>query len=190
MNGTITVLPSSAPTTNPGQAVAKTAQQYHTQMQNAIASESKVKSGPVPGAAGHTNFIVSAGSQLGRVELDQFYPAAASIKAGDTVTWTPGGFHTVTFPPPAGPAIDPRCETSGAQDAPFKGRFAGCNLEVHIGAGAFPSGNAAAYAGGPLGSGLLVVPQPHAFTVTFTKPGVYHYFCLIHARMGGVVVVH
>jgi plastocyanin len=189
MNGSITVLPSSAPTTSPSQAVAQTAKQYNIQNQNAIASESKIKHGPVPGAAGHTNFIVSAGSQFGKIEMDQFYPAVANIKAGDSVTWTPGGFHTVTFPPPAGPAIAPMCELPGGKDRPFAGQFAGCDLEVVLGPGAVPSGNPAAYAGGTLGSGILVVPQPHAFTVTFTKPGKYLYFCLVHFNMGGFVNV-
>ena len=190
MNATITVVPNGAPTTTPAQAVAKSAAQYQTQNKNAEASESKIKTGPTPGAAGHTNFIVSAGSGYGRIEMNQFYPGAANIKAGDSVTWIPGGFHTVTFPPPNGPALFPQCETPSGQDRPFTGRFAGCNLEVGLGAGAAPSGNPAAYAGGTLGSGILVVPKPHAFTVTFTKPGKYLYFCLVHARMGGFIIVH
>lgn len=188
MSGTIRVVPAAAPVTTAAQAAARSARQYRTQVAHAAASEASIHSGPTPGAAGHTNFIVQAGSQYGRVEMDQFYPAAADVKAGDTVTFTPGGFHTVTFLPPLGPAIQPQCEVPGP-DKPFRG-YAGCNMEVLLGKGALPYGNPAAYAGGPLNSGLLVVPQPHAFAVTFTKPGTYRYVCLVHAHMGGVITVH
>jgi plastocyanin len=42
----------------------------------------------------------------------------------------------------------------------------------------------------PLSTGTPGVPLPHAATVTFTKPGTYHYFCLIHGPdMSGTVVV-
>jgi plastocyanin len=188
MSGTVTVVPASAPTTSAVTANARAAHQYQVGVSNAIATESKIHRGPTPGTLGHANFVVQAGSQYGRQEMDQFYPAQATIKVGDTVTFTPGGFHTVTFPP-SGPAIAPACEAA-PRDRPFTGRFAGCTLEVALGPGAFPSGTPTAYAGGHLTSGILVIPKPHVFTVTFTKAGIYHYVCLVHARMGGTVVVH
>jgi plastocyanin len=42
----------------------------------------------------------------------------------------------------------------------------------------------------PLTTGTPGVPLPHVATVKFTKPGTYHYFCLIHGPdMSGTVVV-
>ncbi len=52
-----------------------------------------------------------------------------------------------------------------------------------------PVGDPTHYAGGDLSSGI--VPPGGKFTVTFTKPGTYHYFCALHDFMGmtGKVIV-
>jgi len=49
------------------------------------------------------------------------------------------------------------------------------------------------YAGGFANSGLLYPSENgrSSWTVTFSKPGAYHYFCLIHfPYMSGWIVVH
>ena len=53
-----------------------------------------------------------------------------------------------------------------------------------------PYGDPSRYDGSyPLNSGVLFGPAP--FTVTFVKPGVYHYFCALHDYLGmvGTVIV-
>lgn len=61
-----------------------------------------------------------------------------------------------------------------------------------------PHGDPTDYSGGALSSGLLLPPPfngfagvPSTYTVTFTKPGTYHYICMFHDTMGmeGDVVV-
>lgn len=49
-------------------------------------------------------------------------------------------------------------------------------------------GDPAAYAGGPLSSGVILPPA--TFTVTFTKVGTYPFRCLIHDGMGMDGTVH
>jgi len=51
-----------------------------------------------------------------------------------------------------------------------------------------PVGNPSHYRGGTLSSGVVVDPTTK-FKVTFTKPGTYHYVCLIHDGMGMVGTV-
>ncbi|QGF24711.1 cupredoxin domain-containing protein [Raineyella fluvialis] len=56
-----------------------------------------------------------------------------------------------------------------------------------------PYGTPTAYSGGDLSSGMMLPPPyntfahvPSTFTVTFTKPGTYHYICMFHDTMGMV----
>jgi len=121
-----------------------------------------------------------------------FYPAALTVDAGDTVVWQPRGFHTVSFPRFLGiPAIGGACEsTHPGPDRPFRGSFAGCNFESTLGRGAIPSGpSGGPYTGGFSTSGILVVPRPHAWAVTFPKAGTYQYQCLVHWGMYGAITV-
>jgi len=119
---------------------------------------------------------VGAGDRV--VELTKFFPSAITVRAHDEVTFTDNDLqepHTVTFGPVAGNPAD--------------NAF-----------GVFPSGpgKAHAYDGvSALNSGYLfhesqydfwnlkdsvvsaAVPRTH-FSVTFTTPGTYSYYCLLH----------
>ncbi len=115
--------------------------------------------------------------------VDTFFPEGLTIHTGDTVVWTPGGFHTVAFGPPA---LLAQLRRAFITVTP---RPAGPPTVVYNPRVIFPSGGST-YAGmGFVTSGLLVSPRPHAYTLTFTRPGVYHYACLVHPGMDGTVTV-
>jgi plastocyanin len=132
-------------------------------------------------------------------DTNRFYRKVVTIHAGDRVTWSFRGFHTVMFPgrggtPPHLLTQDPGHPVSGATDATgapfwFNGRpqvmfnpFA----FIPTGGGDFDGGQPAA-SGAPRGQGAF---EP--YTLRFTKPGTYRYLCTIHsgnAPMAGVVKV-
>jgi|ECHnycMinimDraft_1075156.scaffolds.fasta_scaffold00215_3 plastocyanin len=99
-----------------------------------------------------------------------FYPSTLTIHVGDRVVWTQVDYadvHTVTFVPP------------GMQIPEF-----GSPMSV------IEVGNNSQYNGsGYYNSGVLLPFQ--TYTLTFTKPGIYTYVCLIHDSMGmiGQIVV-
>lgn len=92
-----------------------------------------------------------------------FFPNVLTIDAGDSVTFTGTG-HTVTFPGADGklPA-----STSPAAQMPAGG---------------------STYDGSTFTSSGLLTGKP--YTLQFTKPGVYPYYCLLHPGMMGVVIVN
>ncbi len=113
---------------------------------------------------------------------DVFMPEDLTIHVGDTVVWSPG-FHTVSFGPPALLAglrrrfVAPQPQQNGAP---------ALVLNPWV---IYPSGGHTYGGTGFINSGLLIAPKPHPFALTFTVPGVYHYACLIHPGMDGVVTV-
>ncbi len=54
---------------------------------------------------------------------------------------------------------------------------------------AFPVGGPAYDGTWFVNSGILVLPKPHPWALTFTKPGRYTYWCLIHTGMNGHIAV-
>lgn len=121
---------------------------------------------PVPPSGWHV--VAGSSSQQEAFQALQFFPSTITIDAGDTVTWTyPAGEpHTVTFlgagqaTPP--PPSDP-------------------NVAVPAG-GTTYDGSAYTSSGFVLGG--------KSYSLTFTKPGTYPYYCLIHGpEMVGSVVV-
>lgn len=191
MNGTINVLPPGAAIPSLAAQMAAAQRQYEIGSSRAVAHETAIVQGlPKPtSSGGHTHWTLQAGGQYGRVEMDQFYPSTANIKAGDSVTWLPGGFHTVTTPQFPLPAIQLSCEGSGGQETAFRGNFA-CGLELGAGPGALPSAaSGAAWTGQQLDSGILVIPQPRTWTVSYPKAGTFHYVCFVHKGMIGTVTI-
>ncbi len=128
-----------------------------------------------PRAAGTT---VQTGYGSDRSKVDAFFPENLTIRAGTTVTWTPG-FHSVTF-----------TSLSTAQSlrqhfiVPVRQPNGTIVLTINPRV-ALPSGGKT-YTGGFWNSGLLVQGPVH---LTFTKPGVYHYHCLIHPGMDATITV-
>ena len=105
-------------------------------------------------------------------------------------------FHTVDLPPKGAedlPLIVPTGTlATGVKDAAgnpfwFNGRSPSLGFNSQL----FAASGGKTYSGASrLDSGLPFAPHsPNAFKVTFTKPGVYRYFCDVHPGMIGYVVV-
>lgn len=120
-----------------------------------------------------------------------FIPADASVKAGEPMTWTISGPHTISFNAP-----------ESARTILAKGPDGGYHLNPESLApagfappeGPPPTGDApppptdvGKWDGtGFLNSGIMFGGD---FVVTFTTPGSYAYVCLIHPDMKGTVTV-
>jgi len=140
---------------------------------------------------GRPGDVIQAGSDAKGVAHLAFYPAAKTVKAGRPVTFTMSKFsteiHNVAFGPDAyiaelaksffGPeGLDPK--TLYPSEAP---------------------GSPAVYDGtnhgnGYINTGILDAekgtPMPTSQTITFSKPGTYDYFCIVHgAEMKGKITV-
>jgi plastocyanin len=130
--------------------------------------------------------------------VNDFLQHKVTINAGDAVVWDAGalagGFHNVDLPGhnkgdlPTFVA-DPSHPVSGVTDPAtspfwFNGLPSiGFNPALLAAFGGYKyNGSARIDSGLPLG-------PPKPFKVTFTKPGVYRYFCDVHYGMGGTVVV-
>src|SRR5579872_4048407 len=113
---------------------------------------------------------------------DVFFPDVLTVHAGSTVVWQGAVFHTVTFAPIATIAqlrkqfIIPVPQRAGPPMLSINPRVA------------FPTGGTVYDGTGMLSSGILQPPH-NTFAVTFTKPGVYHYGCLVHPGMDGTIRV-
>ncbi len=107
------------------------------------------------------NHFVVVGIGNDQVDVMRFFPKTVRIHVGETI-----GFSNQS--------MGPHTVTFGEEQA---------NIFV-------PYGDPAAFDGtSPLNSGLLLGPAP--FSVTFTTPGTFHYFCALHDYLGmvGTVIV-
>lgn len=139
-------------------------------------------------------WTVQAGTGTMTDSADGFVPAALTIRAGDRVTWVSGGdrHHTVSF------GLDPRAtrEIAPISFGP-QGPILAYNPRVVD--PILPTGGV--YTGGVASSGLRGLTGNYVnlpgqtflktpFTLTFPKPGVYTYYCLVHAPfMTGTITV-
>jgi plastocyanin len=129
--------------------------------------------------------------------VNAFSNQTVTINQGDTVKWVglAANFHTVDLPGPGGqdlPLFVPGATVTGVND------FAGNPFwfNNHVPSLGFnpklfaPIGGSTYNGSARIDSGLPVFPSSsNTLKVTFTKPGVYKYFCDIHANMFGFVVV-
>jgi len=120
---------------------------------------------PLPAA--QQNWTISAGGseQSEAVQALDYYPNTITIHAGDAITWSNSTAipHTVSIPR-AGQAPPP-----------------GPPNPAKVGGNVF---DGTTY----ISSGFLTKGQ--TYSVTFTQPGTYAYYCVVHPpEMGGTVVV-
>jgi len=124
---------------------------------------------PASAVAGPTKWDiqVGAGNEVD-TGLNRFYPSDITIHRGDTVSFGWGGFHTVTFNPPATKSILDYLGPGGFSPGPLDS------------AGKFVSGV-------PLGPPSAELPH---FNVLIDVPaGKYHFQCMLHQFMHGSITV-
>lgn len=137
-------------------------------------------------------------TQLGRVysaEANDFFPRTATIHAGDSIEWKGMSinFHSIDLPGRSGadlPLITPTGTlVSGVKDAAGNPFWFNGLPNVGFNPQLLAPLDASTYDGTErVDSGLPFGP-PSDFRVTFTKPGVYEYFCDVHYDMRGFIVV-
>jgi plastocyanin len=118
-----------------------------------------------------------------------------TINAGDSVKFTPTGFHNVDIPKKGGKplgllkAYGPVSGAVDAAGAPYW--FNGApNLGIDPGVALGSLGKKVTYTGAKaVQSGLPLSEKPKPMTVKFTKAGSYTYYCDLHAGMKGTVRV-
>jgi plastocyanin len=149
-----------------------------------------------------TGEIVATGGGKGYLAIMRFLPKKIIVHTGDTVEWTnehPTEPHTVTFSPAgtrgtplqpgAGTLIPPGVppDDDGARHGTLP-NTAGTATACGLGTSCYNSGVLAA------AQQDQTVQTPLGITrarVTFTTPGTYDYYCIIHSglNMAGTVVV-
>ena len=122
----------------------------------------------------------------GSASVIRFLPESLSIKVGDTVRWElrdPMELHTITFSGADQPPefVMPQPQPQGPPKVYFNPKTV-----VRLG-GLTHAGN------GYYNSGFLAVdaPGPKTYSLTFTRPGTYTYWCVVHVPQGmkGVINV-
>jgi plastocyanin len=129
-------------------------------------------------------------------DSNNFYPRNVSIHVGDSVAFSPYGFHNVDLPKKGDepiPLIVPGAPAAGILDAAgapfwFNGQLPtlGFNptlLKPGFGKRVRFSGAAA------VNSGLPLQERPKPFRVKFTKKGTFAFYCDVHPGMKGKVTV-
>jgi plastocyanin len=141
---------------------------------------------------------VLAGHDAGPVAWMRFFPENLRIRAGQTVTFQVDSKHephTITFGPEAYTGaiertlIEPQPTGDGSPALVFNPL--GMYPSEPPGSPLLDTG--ANHGNGFLGSGPLDTdprtPNPSEVRITFTKPGTYHYECVIHPGMDGTITV-
>ena len=155
-----------------------------------LAAGTKAYANLNPQVTGSHVTVPLIGSRDDRFSLLRFTHDPLVIAVGTTVTWTiqdPFEVHTVTFTDNNGHLPEffvPQMQANG----PPKILFNGIALT--------PTTRTTYDGTGWVNSGLLAAPgspghSPSSFSLTFTKPGRYVYWCLVHDHEGqeGVVIV-
>jgi plastocyanin len=187
MKGTITVNPSGTVRPKSDEQYAMEAAEQMKQYRLLAEQErtAVLVPGPTQGAYGARTYTVLAGveGQQG-IDFTSFFGGTdLVVRSGDTVSWTmsrdmAGMPHTVTFLSGGEepPFILPQPEPNGPPTLLVNPKIAEPS----------PTGQAAYFGTGFFNSGLMVAksPTPQEWSVKFEKPGVYHYFCVLHDEEG------
>jgi plastocyanin len=158
-----------------------------TEQAATLAAGTKAYANLNPQVTGSHVIVPLVGSREDRFSLLRFTHDPLVITTGTTVTWTiqdPFEVHTVTF--------------AGDQKLPeffgFQAQPSGPPKILLNGVALTPTSRTTYDGTGWVNSGLLAAPggySPSSFSLTFTKPGRYVYWCLVHHDEGqeGVIIV-
>jgi plastocyanin len=184
MTGTVKVLAKKKkiPTKAQDKKAAKAEQRTATKLAATLA---KVNPGPAK---------VLAGNDKGSVAWLRFFPENLKIKAGQTVEFSNKSkpeIHTVTIGPAAYDSAIENSFTLVKQNPTGPPSVVLNPLAAYPSDPVLPPFNGTNHGNGFENTGILSFggPQPSSAKVTFTKPGVYHYECVIHAGMDGTITV-
>lgn len=186
MTGVVKVLPKSKPVPTAAQDRAAAKAQ-----ENALIRQARNLAKVKPPTA----TVLAGNDGKGAVAWLRFFPQNLHIKAGTTVNFKVSSkreVHTIT--------IGPSAYTTGIEHSftTVHPNPAGPPTILINPLGAYPSDPPPlpAYTGsnhgnGFEGAGVLGVggPNPSSAKITFAKPGIYHYECVIHAGMDGTITV-
>jgi plastocyanin len=131
----------------------------------------------------------------GPVAWLRFFPESLKIKAGTTVDFRISSkreVHTITFGPTAyTSAIDSTFTTPQPNAAGPPTLLVNPLAAYPSDPLPLPAYTGSNHGNGFEGAGILSLggPLPSNVKITFTKPGVYHFECVIHANMDGTVTV-
>jgi plastocyanin len=135
-----------------------------------------------------------AGTPKG-TSLNQYFPGRLAVNAGDKVTFTSFGFHTVTYlgrsipeflAPAKGEVYDGPTDSAG-QPFYFDGE-----QKFAYNADLFKPTGGKAFTGKPVSSGPIPGQSPRKptkVTYTFPKTGAFKLICVIHPKMEMMVAV-
>jgi plastocyanin len=184
MTGIVNVVDGTVPET-PDAALARgKAEQAAT-----LGAGTKAYDDMTPQVTGSNVVVTLNGDLQDRYSVLRFTHDPLVVPVGTTVTWTvndPFEVHTVTF---ASGAQLPQFITAQSQP--------GGMPKIVLSTAALTPTPATSYDGtGWINSGLLGAPgapshAPSSFSLTFTKPGRYVYWCLVHdeAHQEGIIIV-
>jgi plastocyanin len=130
--------------------------------------------------ASHLYQVRSGYGAVNTSYADAFFPDNLRIHVGETVRWSSGGFHTVAFAPAS---VIQQLRKQLILPVPQKN---GPPTLVLNPKAMYPTGGSTYDGKGFWNSGLLLTRSAQ---LTFTRPGVYHYGCLIHPGMDGTITV-
>lgn len=186
MKGTIVVKPKKAKIPTPAQVAAVTLKQLNQSWQTARSLQSQRPSEPN---------TVDAGAGQG-VVLQAFLPRTLTVHSGTTVTWVSNAEsepHNISFGP-----VDYIENLLNTLDQFPVSASAPNQVIPFVALGSEPPAPYV-YTGSNHGNGFLATPAidkdpnsppPDRFSVTFTKPGTYHYICMFHGKeMSGDIIV-
>jgi plastocyanin len=187
MVGTVIVQPPGSPLPMTQAAYDKrAAEQVSAALRKGEALLASAKLTVSKGAKGTVYTTPMAGSLVSHASVIRFVPETITVKAGDTIRWAmkdPIELHTVTFSGTDQPPdfVVPQPQPKGPPKIYFNTKAA------------FPGGGAVHKSDGYYNSGFMDLRGrvPKTYAVTFTKPGTYTYWCVVHVPQGmkGTVIV-
>jgi plastocyanin len=161
----------------------------------AAASTTTVFAGPPPSTGKVAAKLLPKSLNINKFQPDinDFFAHRVTIAQGDSVKFVVAGFHTVDLPGKSGqplPLLTPG-QTASVNDAagnPFW--FSGKLPVLGFNPSLFKPSGPSSYNGTKrIDTGLPFSGPPKPKTVTFTKAGVYKFYCDVHPGMVGFVVV-
>ncbi|MGQ0519551.1 MAG: cupredoxin domain-containing protein [Actinomycetota bacterium] len=197
MVSTIEVVADDADATSEDEARAQAGKELEAVTAKAKEAYEKAKASAQPGTVLSGDPVTEEEERTGppkpntTVGLAEFTPAESSVAAGDSVTWTINGPHTITFNAPEDAKVviakGPDGNTHLVQKAVTPAKFNVPPPPEGEPEGPPPTVDLGSYDGTGFASTGLQFGG--SFKVTFTKPGTYNYVCVVHPEMEGTVKV-